>query len=189
MSQARGHESHVSTPCETLDTYRTILYDRALHPELFQLRDRRVIADGRYGAEVWLMRGAHLIRFGTGSLQACELVTDRPESVPSSGAVSAFLCAGEREFEHEFKDRGVRYIFAVQTESLTENLYAGTYEEMLEHARESGSLSHRWDDGSGSASLSVLDVQRYAREIHAQAYHLLGRDALVIRTQTIFEKP
>lgn len=33
----------------------------------------------------------------------------------------------------------------------------------------------------------MIDTQRYNREIHAQAYHLIAQGGVVIRTQTIFE--
>lgn len=39
----------------------------------------------------------------------------------------------------------------------------------------------------GGRNLSLLDVQRLTKEVHAQSYHLIARGGLVIRTQTIFE--
>ncbi len=36
-------------------------------------------------------------------------------------------------------------------------------------------------------NLSMLDVQRLTKEVHAQSYHLIAATGLVIRTQTIFE--
>jgi len=186
MSQARGHESHVGTSCPSLESYQTVVYDRALHPELFQLRGRRVLSHGKYDAELWLVPGGHMVRFGIGGHCCCELVTDVHHGLPEAGVVASFACAGEREYEHEFKGRGVRYMFVSQTESLTENLFEATYREMDEYARESDALSHHWNEGV-LGSLSVLGVQRFAREIQVEAYHLLGREALVIRTQTVFE--
>ncbi|MEZ6234463.1 MAG: hypothetical protein R3B68_09765 [Phycisphaerales bacterium] len=219
----------MSTPQKTnaLQSYQMLLYDRALHPELFSLKARRVVRHGPWELEAWVMQGQHLLRFECGAVCASELVTDQEAGLPTTGALSAFLCAGERDFEHRFGSGaangihangvqasgvhanggpkpvvsagriggangggigrgGVVYMTTVQTETLSENLYAATCEEMAGHIKENDSLVHSWEGEMGSG-MSIVDVQRYAKEVHAQAYHLLPSGGIVIRTQTIFE--
>lgn len=175
---------NLPTKASSLQSYQVVLYDRALHPELFRLNGRRQYRQGGWSAEAWIMRGAHLLRFEHGLMCATELVTDQ-ETLPSSNVVAAFLCAGERDFDHSFGKSGVSYITTVQTESLSENLYMSTLEEMREHARQEECLWLGWDDGG--PCLSVLDVQQMSREIHMQGYHLQANGGLVVRTQSIFE--
>ncbi len=170
----------------SLQTYQTILYGRALHPEFFPLKGRRVVRHGAYELELWVMSGSHLLRFERGTLCASELVTDQEGNLPDAGVVTAFLCAGDRDFEHRFERDKVTYMTSVQTETLAENLYASTMDEMLECARDTDGLLHRWDDDAGPC-LSLLDAQMYNREIHVQAYHMLAHGGIVLRTQTIFE--
>ena len=172
-------------PITSLQSYQMVLYDRALHPELFQMRARRVYKHGAYESEAWIMRGAHVFRFEFGTMCACELVIDQEGKLPSAGVIAAFPCAGERDFDHPFKRSGVHYMTTVQTESLSDNLYLSTHEEMLNHARASECLSISWNDGG--PCLSVVDVQKYNREIHCQSYHLQAAGGVVVRTQTIFE--
>lgn len=174
------------TKPNNLQSYQAILYDRALHPELFPLRDRRVVAHDDYEAEAWIMAGAHLLRFEHKGLCACELVTDRETGLPENGVVTAFLCAGERDFEHSFKKDNVNYMTTVQTETLSENLYIATFDELHQYATEAHALIHQWQDECGRC-LSIIDMQRYNGEIHAQSYHLMAQGGLVLRTQTIFE--
>lgn len=169
-----------------LQSYQVFLYGRALHPELFPLKGRRVIRHGNYEFEVWIMQGAHLLRFEHATLCACELLTDQDGKLPEVGVVSGFLAAGERDYEHRFIKDKVTYMTTVQTETLSENLYVSTYEEMLDYARTSDALTHRWRDDAGEC-LSMIDLQRFNREIHAQSYHLIAHGGVVIRTQTIFE--
>ncbi len=170
----------------SLQTYQVILYDRALHPEFFDLKARRVENVSAFEFEAWLMGGSHLLRFEMGSLCACELVTDQDRGLPNTGVITAFLCAGERDFDHSFKTSPVNYITTVQTETLAENLYMATFEELRAFGRESDALVHQWDDEVGPC-LSMLDMQRLSREMHVQAYHLLANQGIVLRTQTIFE--
>ena len=46
-------------------------------------------------------------------------------------------------------------------------------------------------NGSGHAGhgrgMSIVDVQRYAKELHVQGFHLLSEGGLVLRTQALFE--
>jgi len=167
-------------------SYQVVLYRRALHPELFDLRDRRVVGMGEYELESWIMPGNHVLRFGFGELCASELVIDREDDLPSTGVVTAFPCAGEKDYEHLFEAERVNYLVTVQTEVLSEKLYLSTHREMTEHVRENESQTFAWDCDSGP-NLSILDVQAFHSEVHIQSFHLVASGGFVLRTQTIFE--
>lgn len=169
-----------------LQAYRIVLYRRALHPELFKVRNRILVSHADYEFEGWVMPGAHLMRFQLGSTSVTELLTDQESGLPERGVAAGFPCAGERDHEQVFNDR-VSYVSTVQTETLTENLYAATYKELVAFAREEDAVAHLWEDDSGAKFASILDVQRFRKEVHAQSYHLLAPGGLVIRSQTIFE--
>jgi hypothetical protein len=170
----------------SLQSYQVILYGRALHPELFPLKRRKVVKHNGYEFEVWGMEGAHLLRFEMGSLCASELCTGHDGKLPDTGIVSAFLCAGERDFEHRFPKEKVLYMTTVQTETLSENLYLATFAELTDYARSTDAMALKWSDETGDC-LSVIDLQRFNKEIHAQCYHMIASGGLVVRTQTIFE--
>lgn len=176
----------MSVKGNTLQSYQILLYSRALHPELFPLRNRKVIRHGNYEFEIWAMEGAHLLRFEHNTLCACELLISPEGKLPETGLVSGFLAAGERDFEHRFLRDRVTYMHTVQTETLSENLYLATYDEMMDYARTSETLIHKWEDEAGRC-VSIIDTQRFNKEIHAQCYHLIAQGGIVIRTQTIFE--
>ena len=175
-----------------VQNFQLLLYRKALHPELFGLKGRREIKHNAYELEGWVMAGAHLLRFKYPAAQAagftcCELVTMQEDSLPVKAGVTSFPCAGEHEFEHDFGPERVRYITAVQTEQLSENLYKSTYDEMIDLAKETNAVIHKWSDDQGRKYLSMLDLQRLNKEVHAQSYHLMANTGLVLRTQTIFE--
>lgn len=175
------------TRINSLNTYQVVLYDRALHPEFFDLKTRRTEHLNGFEFEAWLMNGAHVLRFEAGPLCASELVTDQERGLPDLGVVTAFLCGGERDFDHSFAGGALNYITTAQTETLAENLYLTTHEELLAFGREGGALIHQWEDEAGPC-LSMLDTQRFSTEMHVQAYHLLANQGVVLRTQTIFEQ-
>jgi hypothetical protein len=170
----------------SLQAYQMLLYGRALHPELFPLRKRRVVKNGAYELEVWAMDGAHLLRYEMGSLCSCELLTPADGKLPEQGVITALLAAGERDYEHRFVKEKVTYMTSIQTETLSENLYIATFDEILDYARASDALIHKWEDDNGR-SLSVIDTQKFNKEVHVQCYHLVAQGGIVLRTQTIFE--
>lgn len=176
---------NVPAKASTTQAHQALLYERQFSPEFMPVRHKRIVRHDGYDLEVWLMPGSHALGFRAGNLRATELFTDYSKSLPSAGLLSAFLAAGEHEFEHTFAG-GVTYMLSVQTEQLADNLYADVYREMLELAREDSPLVHEWSDEAGKC-LSMVSVQRQLREIHAQAYHMLAASGTVIRTQSIFE--
>ena len=175
------------TKSTSLHAYRLILYRRALHPELFRIKGRRTIEHAGYDFEAWVMPGSHLMRFQDRGQCVTELITDLEESIPERGMVAALPCAGERDHEEDFGD-ALKFVSTVQTEQLPESLYKATYDELLEFGRETNALIHEWIDEDGGRCASILDIQRYRNEVHAQCYHLNAQGGLILRTQSIFER-
>ena len=58
----------------------------------------------------------------------------------------------------------------------------------MEFGHERDALMHLWEDPEGGRCASILDLQRFRKEIHAQTYHLLSQGGIVLRSQTIFEQ-
>ena len=167
-------------------THQALLYDRPLHPELLPVRTKRVVKGDKYELEAWLMPGSHALRFSAGGQSVTELFADSTRNLPTAGVLSAFLAAGEHEFEHTFAPGGLTYMLSVQTEQLADNLFADVHREMLDLAKEENPVMHHWSDETGRC-LSMVSIQRQQKQIHAQAYHLIATGSLVIRTQSIFE--
>lgn len=174
------------THTNSLQTYQVVLYDHALHPEFFDLKTRRVDHIPDFEFESWLMEGSHVLRFEGHGLCISELVTDRERNLPNSGVLTAFLCAGEHDYDHAFDEAQVNYITSAQTETLEESLYLSTLEELQSFGQEGEAMIHHWNDEVGPC-MSMLDMQLYNHEMHIQAYHLLANQGLVLRVQTIFE--
>lgn len=167
--------------------HQMFLYDRALHPELFTLQERRVVEHAAYEVEAWLLEGGHAVRFARGTGCVSEAVVVDASPLPESGVISSFAAAGERDFDRKFEAFGVNYLTTVQTEQLGDNLFRSTLDEMRDYAREVGAMRHEWTDEHGK-NLSAVELLRFSREAHVQSYHLLAKGGLVLRTQTIFEQ-
>lgn len=178
----------VSHKSSNVQLFRLMLYNRPLHPELFDLQTRSACKTNDYETESWLVPAGHVVRFQQGDFGLTETVIECGDHLPEHGLVHALPCLGEKDFNYEPVDGfPLAYVTTIQTEGLTDNLYQATYREMIDFAEETGSIMHAWVDGEGAECLSVLDAQKYKREFHIQSYHLLGASGMVLRSQSIFE--
>jgi len=176
----------ISNKTPSVQAYRLLVYQRALHPELFGIQDRRTVAQPNYELESWITPGGHVMRFQVAGQCLTEAVLGHELQLPQRGLLHTVPCLGEKEMD-EVVEKSVRYVASVQTELLSDNLFQATHAELLEFASETEAMRYQWTDSDGSVNLSILDLQRYKKEIHAQSYHLVGSAGFVLRTQTIFE--
>jgi hypothetical protein len=170
----------------SLQAYNMLLYRNALHPEFFGIEGRRRIEHGEYEFEAWIFRGGHALRFQHDGLCLTEIVTDEVEQLPERGLIATFPCAGEKDHDTTFGEQLV-YMTSIQTEILTDHLYLGTHNEMLEHGRRFEGLMSLWSEVQGKPNLSLVDMQRFADQVHVQSYHLRADCSLVLHTQTIYQ--
>ena len=175
-----GHKS------SHLQAFRLMVYQRALHPELFELQGRQLHRHGDYEAEIWIWPAGHTARFQVDGECVTETVVEDGDHLPETGLVHALPCLGEKDFELQ-PDGRIGYVTTIQTEALTDNLYRATYGELRDFSEESHTLFHEWTSEDDVACLSLLDVQKYKSEFHIQSYHMMGESGLVLRTQSIFE--
>ena len=176
----------ISHKSSNTQMFRLMLYQRALHPELFDLQMRKTYRQAEYDIESWLMPAGHVVRFQVQGRCLTEAVLDQGDHLPEHGLIYALPCLGEKDYEMQPMGN-LAYVTTIQTEILTDNLYDATYQEMKEYSNESSALVLPWKDAEGTPCMSVLDCQKYKREYHIQSYHLLGATGLVLRTQSIFE--
>jgi hypothetical protein len=177
----------ISHKSSNIQIFRLMLYGRALHPELFNLQGRKCHRQPEYEMESWLVPAGHMVRFQVDGECLAETVLEDGDHLPEAGLVHALPCLGEKDYELDPKDGKIGYVTTIQTETLTDNLYAATYREMQDFAQENDALIHEWKGAEGAPCLSLLDCQKYKREYHIQSYHLMGPTGLVLRTQSIFE--
>ena len=71
-----GHKS------SNTQNFRLMSYRRALHPELFELQNRRQQRHGDYEAETWVVRAGHVVRFQFGEDTMTELVAEASDHLP-----------------------------------------------------------------------------------------------------------
>jgi len=185
-SASSGASSGTASKASSLQNYHMLAFRKALHPEFFGIESRQRVQHGDYETDAWIFRGGHSLRFQLNGFCMSEVVVEHIDQIPDRGLIAALPCAGERDFEEKVAEN-LMYMTTMQTETLSDHLYLGTYKEMLQHARENDSLMAAWTDAVGKPNLSLIDVQHFRNEVHVQGYHLRSDCGLVLRTQSMVQ--
>ena len=164
-----------------------LLYDRPVHPELFEILESESAERRSYSADIHLITGGHLVEFMAGDSHLTEVVVAGPEEVPEAGLIENVLCRGERYHEAQ-THANVKYMISTQEEQLPATLYDATRREIADYAQKRELL---WVDSPATddrgAVLSALDIERRANELLVQSFHLFDDGLTVIKTQGIIE--
>jgi hypothetical protein len=185
-SGSSGSGTGAPSKASSLQNYHMLAFRKALHPEFFGIEGLQRVQHGDYETEAWIFRGGHSLRFTLNGFCMSEIVVEHIDQIPDRGLIAALPCAGERDFEEKVAENLV-YMTTMQTETLSDHLYLGTYKEMMQHARENDSLFAAWTDAAGKPNLSLIDVQHFRHEVHVQGYHLRSDCGLVLRTQSMIQ--
>jgi len=163
------------------------LYQRAIHPEFFQLHKVRRLEQRRYQAEIWVVGLAHVITVQVGDQILTELIAEDHESLPKSGLAASFRFRGERDHTQSFND-GLNYILSTQVERLAPHLFPATHRDYIHYAQNRGLLV-TFDDMAtdGLVPFSFVDFDARDHELHIHAFHAFPEELTLLKTQSIFE--
>lgn len=182
-SVERGQTKH------RVDDLNFCLYRRAIHPELFDIREVRRAEQRRYNAEIWVTGLSHVITFQYGDHIVTELIAEEGDMLPKMGLVTSFRFRGERDHAQDFNN-GVNYILSTQVERMTPQLYPATHRDYMHYGKTRGIYVEfeEWTH-DGLQPFSFIDFDARDREFHVHAFHLFPEDMTILKTQSIFEVP
>ena len=165
-----------------------LMYQRPLHPELFQIMQSEKVARRAYEADIWIIEGGHVVNFVAGKNTLTEVIITGSEQMPDRNLLQTIPCRGEKYHEMT-SGTNIRYMVSTQEELLTQTLYEATRHEIATYAARRELLTSEIPATSSErgGSLSVLDIERRSHELLVQSFHLLDENLMVMKTQTIFE--
>ena len=165
------------------------VYDRPLHPELFQQYANYRLSQSGYHADIWLVGLSHVVTVTCGHRTLTELVARESEGLPSRGVVTRFRLKGERDHEKRSTD-GWLYMVSSQVETMDEALYKSVHVDLLRHATKRGWFVTHPDWAEGElVPFSHIDCEARDREFHVHAFHAYPQERTLVKTQSIIELP
>ena len=164
-----------------------MVYNRALHPELFDIYHDHRIVKAEYEAQVWITGLSHVIGFYRRDAVFTEVIASAGAELPVRGKLMSAPFHGERDkqFEH---DDGLRYLTSFQVERMSPRLYAKVHDDLVQRGSGHGMYVPfpEWA-GRSQTPFSYLDYEAKVNQLHVFAYHAFPDDLTLIKTQSIFE--
>ncbi|MFA6133828.1 MAG: DUF2617 family protein [Phycisphaerae bacterium] len=168
-------------------TLRFYLYNRPLHPELFEVYHDHHIVSENYEAQVWITGCTHVIGFYRGKDTLLEVTADAGSGLPPRGLMLELPFRGEKV--HETRQLpGMNYMMNFQVESMSPRVYSQTHHELARQGAQRGMFVPfpMWMS-KGLTPFTFIDYTVKPDQFHVFAFHAFPEDLTIVKTQSIFE--
>lgn len=162
------------------------LYDRPLHPELFEAVAARAVARAGYRLTVRLTAAGHSLAFANGTVHLEELLCETGTDLPSAGERLAHTFAENRRARRAVG--ALRYQVETQAERLEAEAFAHLHAELLADGERKGLVFHcAAGNRIGLSPLGCVIAEELPRAVSVVAFHTFPDELTVLKTQSLIE--
>lgn len=163
------------------------LFDRPLHPELFDIYASRHFFQGDYEVIIWMVGGSHVASVFIGKECVTELICQPEQMLPKRGLIESFAFRGEKSYESS-NTGNIEYMMNFQVESMSANLYRQTHLDITKMGKKRGIFVSfgRWAKGD-FPPFSYVDYEAKMEELQLHTWHAFPEQQTVLRTQSLFK--
>jgi len=172
---------------QTVETLRFYLYNRPLHPELFDIyHDHHVIKKG-YEAQIWVTGCTHVIGFYRDRCSLVEAIADADSILPERGQLLELPFRGEHDHERKRAEE-IHYMMSFQVESMSPAVYSKTHHDLARLGAQRGLFVPfpMWMTNS-LTPFTYIDYEARPNSLHVFAFHAFPGERTMIKTQSIFD--
>ena len=172
---------------QNVGSLRFFLYDRPLHPELFEICHDHHIVKKAYEAQIWVTGCTHVISFHRQRSSIVELTADADSLLPERGRLLELPFRGERD--HECKHANdINYMMNFQVERMSPAVYSKTHHDLARLGAQRGLFVPfpMWM-ANQLTPYTYIDYQAKPNELHVFAFHAFPQELTIVKTQSIFE--
>jgi hypothetical protein len=163
------------------------LFQRPLHPELFQIYAKRQMTNEKYDAHIWVTGCTHVVSVFAGGVCLSEVISVPGQLLPQKGLVERFPFRGPRTHQCALS-RGVNYMTNFQVEKMTPNLYKQSHTD-LEHLAKNRGMFVKFpgSETGGLQPFCYIDYEARKTELHIQTFAAYPDQVTIIKTQSLFD--
>ncbi len=172
---------------QNVGSLRFFLYDRPLHPELFDIyHDHHIIKRG-YEAQVWVTGCTHAIGFFRDRECLVEVTADADNILPQRGQLLEVPFRGERDHSCQ-RARGITYMISFQVETMSPGVYSRTHHDLARLGAQRGLFVPfpNWMTRS-LTPFTYIDYEARPNGLHVFTFHAFPGELTIVKTQSIFE--
>jgi hypothetical protein len=163
------------------------LFQRPLHPELFQIYAKRQVLTSKYEAIIWVTGCTHVISVFSGGVCLSEVISVPGQLLPKRGLIERFQFRGPRSHKCTLS-RGMSYMTDFQVEKMGTNLYRQSHTDLEEFAKKRGVFVKFPDSEIGGLQpFCYVDFEARRSELHIHTFSAYPEQVTMIKTQSLFE--
>ena len=163
------------------------LFQRPLHPELFQLYAKRRLRTDKYEADIWVTGCTHVISVYSSDVFLTEVVSAPGQMLPHRGLIERFQFRGPRTHKCTLS-RGVNYMTDFQVEKMSPTVYRQSHTDLERFAQSRGVFVNFPDlETAGLQPFCYIDFEARRTELHVHTFAGYPDQITMIRTQSLFD--
>jgi hypothetical protein len=162
------------------------LYDRPVHPELFDARAVRHVRRDDYALTVRLTPTGHVLEWHRADAHLVEVTATAEQDLPAGGRLSHRF-VGERRGRVRV-GVGVRYEMGLQAEVLPPEVFLHVHDELAAEGARRGLLFHLPPRHRlGLTPLGLVTVDPLPSGLAVATFHTFPDEFAVVKTQSLIE--
>jgi len=163
------------------------LFQRPLHPELFQLYAKRQLKTRKYEADIWITGCTHVISVFAKDACLSEVVSTPGQMLPQRGLIERFKFQGPRSHKCTLS-KGVSYMTDFQIEKMSPNLYRQSHTDLEHFARNRGIfVKFTSMETGGLQPFCYIDFEVRQHELQIHTFAAYPDQVTMIKTQSLFD--
>jgi hypothetical protein len=163
------------------------LFQRPLHPELFNIYTSRKLKTEKYEATIWITGCTHVVSVYSGDVCLAEVVSTPTQPLPERGLIERFQFHGPRSHKCTLS-KGVSYMTDFQVERLNANLYRQSFTDLERFGRDRGVfIRYPEHEVDGMQPFCYIDYEARKTELHIHTFAAYPDQIAMIKTQSLFD--
>ncbi|MEZ6065621.1 MAG: DUF2617 family protein [Planctomycetaceae bacterium] len=185
--RVNGARMHVSYTRPDAGQLSFRLYDRPLHPELFDRFAGATLRSADCVARIWVCDGGHTVQVTVGSQTLTEILGPSDQELPTLGRCLGYHLRGHRDISQTQRG-GLSFQASTQVEQVAADVFVELHAE-LRRVMSSASVAHEFPGGHRFAPspLSLIRGDFRPGSLLLHAFHTFPDDCTILRTQSLFE--
>lgn len=162
------------------------VYNRPLHPEIFEIYAERRLTHDTQNVQVRITRSGHVLTWERNDVWITEVTAASTDELPENCLLHQRL-RGEQVGEVLIKP-DIRYQMSTQVETLPWEIFLHVHDEILADGARRGIL-HNFQPNHrlALAPLGFLTIEGSRRSLVIQAFHTFPEECTVVKSQSLID--
>ena len=163
------------------------LFQRPLHPELFNIYAKRHLKTEGYETTIWVTGCSHLVSVFADKTWLTELIAIPGQTLPKKGLIERFGFKGKKSHKY-ILSKHLSYLTDFQVEKMSPNLYRQSFTDLEKFSRNRGVFVTFPDSAvAGLQPFTYIDFEARRHELHVHTFHAYPEQITIIKTQSLFD--